>query len=97
MIEFVDFEEGAALDLVAHFLGIATHDNINAAPSCLARLADNGDEDVSQPAIVTRLEPGIARLVFAPSFGMPTEEVGVLDHRVRREKVAPLDGLIFKP
>jgi len=24
-----------ALDLVAHFLGIATHDNVNAAPSVL--------------------------------------------------------------
>lgn len=26
----------AALDLVAHFLGIATHDNVNAAPSGFA-------------------------------------------------------------
>jgi hypothetical protein len=26
-------EDPAALDLVAHFLGLATHDNINAAPS----------------------------------------------------------------
>lgn len=36
MIEFVDFEDGAVLDLVAHFLGIATHDNINAPPSALS-------------------------------------------------------------
>ncbi|RFP88267.1 hypothetical protein DZK27_09255 [Rhodobacteraceae bacterium 63075] len=29
-------DDGAALDLVAHFLGIASHDNVNAAPSCAA-------------------------------------------------------------
>ncbi len=36
----VDYDQ-AALDLVVHFLGLATHDNINAAPSSKRELADN--------------------------------------------------------
>ena len=33
MIMLPDIEERAIMDLLAHFLGIAMHDNINAAPS----------------------------------------------------------------
>ncbi len=32
------YDDLAVLDLVAHFLGIATHHNINAAPSAAPRL-----------------------------------------------------------
>ncbi|WP_442639980.1 hypothetical protein [Roseicyclus sp.] len=37
---FVFDDDPAVLDLVAHFLGIAVHDNVNAPPSGLARPAE---------------------------------------------------------
>jgi hypothetical protein len=41
-------DDQAALDLVAHFLGIATHDNDNVAPSATAALeAISEAEDTS--------------------------------------------------
>lgn len=50
MKNFSIYNDEAVLDLVAHFLGIATHDNINAAPSGLERLADRRDPKAAQPA-----------------------------------------------
>ncbi|MGB5863260.1 MAG: hypothetical protein WBG95_03080 [Sulfitobacter sp.] len=42
-----DYEDLNALDLVAHFLGIAMHDNVNAAPSSLtANKGISGTNDV---------------------------------------------------
>lgn len=36
MVFLMSNDNRATLDLVAHFLGIVTHDNINAAPSAIA-------------------------------------------------------------
>lgn len=51
MKEFVLRDDPAVLDLVAHFLGIATHDNVNAPPSCLAEQARSQDLSGAQVAV----------------------------------------------
>ncbi len=51
MKEFVFRDDPALLDLVAHFLGIATHDNVNAPPSGLGEQARRQDPSGAQLAI----------------------------------------------
>lgn len=38
-------DDGATLDLVAHFLGIATHHNVNAAPAATAAFKANSETE----------------------------------------------------
>ncbi|QFT79147.1 hypothetical protein FIU89_00885 [Roseovarius sp. THAF27] len=49
MLVSLNFDGSVDLDLVAHFLGIATHDNINAAPSrpATARTASYSPLDIA--------------------------------------------------
>ena len=39
-------DDQAMLDLVMHFLGIATHHNVNAAPSAMTVLKSVSEEEV---------------------------------------------------
>lgn len=57
-------DDGAVLDLVAHFLGIATHDNVNAPPSCLLPTADPGKAAPAAPEIALPDDAGHVRLPF---------------------------------
>jgi hypothetical protein len=38
MVMFAKDDDSAVLDLVAHFLGMATHHNVNSAPSAITAL-----------------------------------------------------------
>lgn len=88
MIEFVDFQDGAVLDLVVHFLGIATHDNMNSAPSCVARLAYQGDVNLSQPAFVAQFDTQGALALRRP-MRRPRGEPQSPARRMRRCEINP--------
>lgn len=57
MLVSLNFDGSVDLDLVAHFLGIATHDNINAAPSgpATARTASYSPLDIGPRPVMAVL------------------------------------------
>ena len=62
MKEFVFHDDHAVMDLVAHFLGIATHDNINAPPSGMARMGERGATGSAPLAVSSAEDSSAARL-----------------------------------
>ena len=51
MNKFSTFEHGMELELVAHFLGIAEHDNSNAIPSVVPSQVSNSPARKGYPAV----------------------------------------------
>ena len=67
-------DDGATLDLVAHFLGIATHHNVNAAPAATAAVKANSETEKEVGKTLGSFGCTLVRAVW------PTVENGGMDN-----------------